>query len=156
MAIATRLKRYLDDRATKYDVLSHPPAPSASRTAEASHVSGDRLAKGVVLRKGGEYLLAVLPASRHLVLEEIERWLGRPVELATEAEIGPLFPDCEVGAVPAIGSAYGVDLAVDDSLEQATEVYFEGGDHATLIRVTTEDFRRLTADAPRMRFSVHD
>jgi Ala-tRNA(Pro) deacylase len=35
------------------------------RTAEASHVSGERLAKAVVLRRDGGYMLAVLPASHH-------------------------------------------------------------------------------------------
>ncbi len=52
MPIAPTLLRYLDQNAT-YDILFHDPTVSSMRTAEACHISGDCLAKGVVLRRDG-------------------------------------------------------------------------------------------------------
>jgi Ala-tRNA(Pro) deacylase len=43
---------------------------SSTRTAEACHVSGDRLAKDIVLRRDGGYMLVVMPASHHLRLSD--------------------------------------------------------------------------------------
>ena len=63
MAIAQTLQRYLTDHDIKYDVIAHQPTMSSMRTAEACHISGDRLAKGVVLRDRDSYILAILPAS---------------------------------------------------------------------------------------------
>ncbi len=102
MAIAPTLQKYLDQNVT-YEVITHEPTTSSTRTAQACHISGNRLAKGIVLRSNGGYLLAVLPASRHVSLENVATEVGDQVELASENEIGPLFRDCEHGAVPPIG-----------------------------------------------------
>ncbi|HMH72555.1 MAG TPA: YbaK/EbsC family protein, partial [Bradyrhizobium sp.] len=64
---------------------------SSARTAEACHISGDRLAKGIVLRRDGEYMLAVVPASHHLRLSELRTKLGDNVDMADETEINQLF-----------------------------------------------------------------
>jgi Ala-tRNA(Pro) deacylase len=78
---------------------------SSTRTAEACHFPGDRLAKGIVLRRDGGYILAVLPASHHLRLSDLRTTLGDNVDMADETEISQLFRDCAHGAVPAIGRA---------------------------------------------------
>ena len=62
MAIALTFQRYLDQHVT-YDVIAHEPTMSSMRTAQACHIPGDCLAKGVVLRDATGYMLAVLPAS---------------------------------------------------------------------------------------------
>ena len=105
MTMAPTLERYLTDQGTTYQLLSHSLTQTAAETAHASHVSGNCLAKGVLLADGDGYLLAVLPASHQLDLDRLGAWLGRPVSLASEQEVGRLFPDCELGAIPAIGWA---------------------------------------------------
>ena len=50
--------------------------------------------------------------------------------MANEEQIETLFIDCEPGAVPALGAAYGLKVIVDDSLAKEPEVFLEGGDHA--------------------------
>jgi Ala-tRNA(Pro) deacylase len=158
MTISATLDRYLEGRHLRYELVSHPVTGSSSETAQATHVSGNRIAKTVVLRDGGEgdgYLLAVIPASHHLDLEMLRTWLGRPVALATEQEIGHLFPDCELGAIPPLGDAYGLDVVVDDTLATLDEVCFEGGDHRSLVKVAGAQFRELMAGARHGRFSTH-
>ena len=159
MTISATVQRYLQDRGVGYEVLTHPFTGSSSETAQSAHVSGDRIAKTVVLRDGDAadgYMLAVIPASHHLDLDRLQKWLGRSVALASEQEIGRLFPDCDLGAIPPLGEAYGLDAVLDDSLVGADEVCFEGGDHQSLVKVGGDVFRQLLSGARRGRFSTHD
>ena len=155
MSIAPTLRTFLDQNVT-YDVMMHEPTMSSTRTAEAAHVSGDCLAKAVVLRRNGGYMLAVLPASHHIRLPDLRQQIGNDVALADESEIKRLFPDCELGAVPAVGECYDLDVIVDDSIQEQPDVYLEGGDHTTLIHISQAQFTRLMSGARHGRFSVHD
>ncbi len=154
MTIAYTLERYLDAKNVKYDVIAHPPTSCSMETAETCHIPCDRLAKAVVLRDEVGYALAVLPASHHIRLSELRRQFGDDVNLATEREIEELFEDCVRGAVPAIGECYGLDMVVDESIEEQPEIYFEGGDHATLVHMTHAQFAKMTAAARHGRFST--
>jgi Ala-tRNA(Pro) deacylase len=159
MTISATVQRYLQGRGVPYEVLTHPLTGSSTETAQSAHVSGNRIAKTVVLRVGDHadgYLLAVLPASHHLSLDLLQGWLGRSVELASEQEIGKLFPDCDLGAIPPLGEAYGLDVVLDDSLAGLDEVCFEGGDHRSLVKVGGTQFRELMSGARHGGFSTHD
>ena len=155
MAIAPTLRKHLD-RNVVYEVIAHEPTMSSTRTAQACHVSGDCLAKGIVLRRDGGYLLAVVPASHHIRLPDLKLQLGEDIRLADEKELDRLFPDCAPGAVPPVGECYELDVVVDDSIREQPDVYLEGGDHTTLIHMNQAQFARLMADARHGRFSVHD
>jgi Ala-tRNA(Pro) deacylase len=154
MTIAPTLQRHLDRNVT-YELITHEATMSSTRTAQACHVSGDCLAKGIVLRHNGGYMLAVLPASRHLRLPDLQLEIGADVDLADEGEIERLFPDCAPGAIPPIGECYDLDVIVDDSIQQPPEIYLEGGDHTTLVHLSQAQFTRLMSGARHGRFSIH-
>jgi len=153
MSIAPTLAKYLASKNAAYDVLAHAPTQCALRAAQACHIPGSYLAKAVLLRDEQGYALAVLPASHHIRLDDLKRQLGDDVELASEREIVDLFGDCARGAVPAIGECYGLDLVVDDDIDAQPEIYFEGGDHATLVHMTHAEFAALTWAARHGSFS---
>jgi Ala-tRNA(Pro) deacylase len=156
MAIATTLQKHLADQGVEYDVLEHDRTMSATRTAQTSHVSGESIAKAVLLKGDEGYMLAVVPATHHIQLGELQHCLDKPVGLATEDEVGQVFADCDLGAIPAAGAAYGLDVVLDDSLAERSEIYFEGGDHTSLVHVKGEHFKKLMANAQHARFSHHD
>ncbi|MDH3196294.1 MAG: YbaK/EbsC family protein [Hyphomicrobiales bacterium] len=151
MAIAMTLQRYLDDHDVSYDVITHRKTGSSSRSAQSSHISGNNLAKGVVLKSDGKYLLAVLPATGQVELERMRDFVAGSVSLATESEASRLFPDCEEGAMPALGLAYGLTAVVDDDLHGCEDIYFEGGDHRSLVHISGAQFDRLMSDVPHGR-----
>ena len=152
MGIALTLQSYFGDHHVAYDVTKHNRTGTSSRTAEASHVPGEKLAKGVVLKSGGGYILAVLPASKHIAMEALEAITGAPVMLASEVEASMLFPDCEAGAVPVFGAAYGIPAVIDETFDVGADIYCEGGDHRSLVHMDGRDFRTLMAGAERARF----
>jgi Ala-tRNA(Pro) deacylase len=153
--IAATVQRYLRDCGIDYEIVEHARTLSSSRTAQAGHVSGDRLAKAVVLKSEGGFTMAVLPASPPAPGRD-QDYLERPVGLATEREVEQLFGDCELGAIPPMGKPYGMAMIVDDSLAEQPDVYFEAGDHMSLIHVNAMAFQRLMAEARHGRFSRHD
>ena len=109
MAISPTFQRYLATKNVVYDIVVHEPTKSAMRTAEACRVSGDRVAKAVVLHDEYGYVLAILPASHQIRLDDLRRQLGLDVDLAAEYEIEELFDDCMPGAIPPVGECYGLD-----------------------------------------------
>jgi Uncharacterized conserved protein len=156
MGIAITMEEFLAEQHVRYDLLRHAPTATSMRTAEAGHIPGDALAKGVVLKDEIGYLLAILPATHHVRLDALEAQTHRHLQIAAEQDMARLFPDCARGAVPVFGSAYGLDTIVDDSIAGRPDVYFEGGDHETLVHMDGNDFQRLTAQAAHGRFSEHD
>lgn len=155
MAMAETLTRYLQTQEVPYDLLHHSHTMTSLEAAEAAHIPGDQVAKTVVLEDECGFVMVVLPATRRVDLGELHRRFNRRLGLATEAEISDLFMDCEVGAVPPIGAAYGIDTIVDDSLVEQGEVYFDAGDHEQMVHVSGETFEYLLGNVERASFSRH-
>jgi Ala-tRNA(Pro) deacylase len=156
MAIAMTLQQYLNDHGVAFDCVEHHRTGCSSRSAEASHVPVDSVAKAVVLKRvlkgeGGGYIVAIVPASRQVKLDDVATFLRQPVGLAAEDEIAPLFPDCEPGAVPPLAAAYGLRSVVDESLDTQRDIYFEAGDHRTLVHLSGEQFHKLMQKVPHGR-----
>jgi Ala-tRNA(Pro) deacylase len=155
MAVATTLEDYLNRWGVEYEVVPHAHTDSSLETAEAAHIPGNKLAKCVLTEDYRGYLMVVIPASHEVEFESLDRELDRRLELATEPELAEIFTDCETGAIPPLGEAYGMDVALDDSLLACDDVYLEAGDHQELIHLRGEDFRDLMAGAEHGRFSHH-
>lgn len=156
MALAPTLEKYLADRGITYDVISHERTESSLGTVETSHISADRFAKGVLLRDRQGYWLAVVPASRHVRLSDLKEDLGDRIDLASEEEIANVFRDCIRGAIPPFGECCGLDVIVDNCIDQQPELYCEGGDHATLVHMSQAEFARLNGQARHGSFASLD
>ena len=135
--IPERIDRYLKEHALPYTHTSHVRAVSAQRLAAAEHVSGDRLAKPVVVSVDGELALAVVAATQKVETEELRRALGaRQVEIAPEAAFEGRFAPCEVGAEPPLGM-FGLPIYVDATLARARRLVMRGGTHEDTIELDT-------------------
>jgi len=153
MTIAHRLREYLDGAGVTYDVVAHTRTVTSSRSAQAAHVPGLKLAKPVVIHHELGYVLAVVPSTHRVELGALQSILDTRLGLASESEVATLFDDCDTGAIPPIGAAYGLPVILDESIGDASDTYFEGGDHTSLVHVDGQAFRTLTKDARRARFS---
>ena len=152
MSIAPQLRQFLDESKAEYDVVVHTPTQSALENARSCDIPAEQVAKAVLLATADdENLLAVVPSDRRVELSELRSELGRKPRLADEAEIGKVFKDCEVGAIPPIG--YDVATIVDDSLDRQSDVYFEAGDHKSLVHMEGAEFSRVMKGARHGQFS---
>jgi Ala-tRNA(Pro) deacylase len=153
MGIALTLLQYLDDRHIDYDTLVHGFSETAMKNAEAAHIPGERLVKAVILKDDTGYLMAVLPATRHIDFPTLKQALDRDVEMVEEDDLTTMFDDCDIGAIPPVGIAYGLQTIVEDLVPTHGDIYFEAGDHKTMIHLKAGAYDRLMAGAPHERFS---
>lgn len=155
MTIAMTQERFLVQRKADYDLLLHPHTGSSGETALAARIPADHIAKAVVVKAGADYAIVIIPASRWLQMDGVREELGRDLHLATEEQIAALFKDCEPGAVPPLGPAYGVETLLDEALAGLDDVYFEAGDHEQLVHIRGEGFQNLLRGVRRGYYS-HD
>ncbi|MEH6467185.1 MAG: YbaK/EbsC family protein [Halioglobus sp.] len=153
MAIAETVKCFLEQHSVECDLVSHPHTGSSHETAEATCVSEDHIAKAVIIKDTAGYAMVVVPASNWVEMEHLRKELNRDFHLATEDELAKLFSDCEAGAVPPLGPAYGVETFLDQKLTSLANVYFEAGDHEQLVHTTGHDFRTLLSGVRHGYFS---
>ena len=147
MTISSTLSDFMDRQNVPFDLIPHPHTSNSMATAQLAHIPGHRLAKAVVLKGDGSYSMVVLPSVEHVDLALLREKFGYGMELATESELTDLFPDCEIGAVPPVGPAWGLNTYLDESfLADDEEVYFEAGDHEELVRVSGNQFKNLLGD----------
>lgn len=155
MGMAITLKEYLKDCQISFEEIEHPYQSTSISAANSARVASASFAKGVLLHDEEAYAMAVLPSDHMIDLDKMNARFNRNFELATENEIEALFEDCDPGAVPPIGAAYGMKVMWDDSLSGQPDIYFEGGDHRTLIHISGDDFTKLMAGAKHAGFSHH-
>lgn len=142
--LAEKLEKYLSDHGAKFRTINHMPAFTAQQTAEISHVSGKEMAKSVILKVDGKFILMLEPANHKINLKAMAKWLNaKKVELASENEFQSLFPDCEVGAMPPFGHLYDLEVFVEDTLADQENITFNAGTHSDLIEMSYKDFERL-------------
>ena len=153
MSIPSRLDDYLEQHGVQYEVCMHEPSRSSHESARTARVSPHQLAKSVILEDDGGCLMAVVPCDRRVMLGHLAQMLGREnLRLSDEGRIAMLFDDCDRGAIPPVGMAWGIETIVDDELESSPVVYLEGGDHESLLRMSHEQFRELMSGVRHGRF----
>lgn len=154
MAISQTVKDFLDTQGVAYSVLAHEHSDSSKESARAAHIPLHQMAKAVVLEDDQGYIAGIVPSNNRIELDWVNEKLGRKLRLAHEDELGGLFGDCDIGAVPAICHAYGLEVIWDEQLQHASDIYFEAGDHEHLVHIRGEDFNQLMATLPRSVISA--
>jgi Ala-tRNA(Pro) deacylase len=155
MSIAYRVQDYIAEHDLAWDAVPHRGSQTSRETARLAHVLPDRVAKAVILEDRYGYVLAVIGADRRLDVSALDAALRRDLRLASESELRTLFSDCAPGAVPPVGPAYGVTTVWDESLGEKPDVYFEGGDHHTLVHMSGADFCELMRSAQPLHRRHH-
>jgi Ala-tRNA(Pro) deacylase len=131
------LMRWLDSQGVDHELHEHDRSLTALATARAEGVDAHTFEKVVWVRsaKDGDALI-VLDANDHLDLGKAKEVLksGR-VKLVPEEEIAKLAPDCDPGAMPAVGSLFGLPTYADLHVCESAEVSFNAGSHTVAVRV---------------------
>ena len=111
---------------------------------DVTHVPGRMWAKTVVCLADGEPVLAVLPAHYAVDIGQLRQLVGATaLRLANEVELAPLYPDCELGAMPPLGPLFNQPVYVDESLTADKDILFNAGTHTDAVRMSFDDFMKL-------------
>jgi Ala-tRNA(Pro) deacylase len=144
MPLLKSLREFLDANHAEFTHTVHSNAFTAREVASAEHLPAREVAKTVVVHGDGGYYLLVVPANKQVDFREVRASLGlSSVRMATEHELGLLFPDCELGAMPPVGGLYGLRVYLDASMAEQDQIAFNGGSHRDEIHMTMAEYRRL-------------
>jgi Ala-tRNA(Pro) deacylase len=139
-----KLKEFLDTKGIKYINIIHSPAYTAQEVAASAHVPGRAFAKTVIVELDGKMAMAVLPANRKIVLQDLrEVTASDQVRFASEEAFRERFPDCEPGAMPPFGNLYGMDVYLAQALADGHELAFNAGSHTEVMKLAMADFDHL-------------
>ncbi len=140
------IRSYLQSRSVDFDFLLHRPTHSATDLAGSLHTPGRSVAKGVLVRAGDAYVLAVLPATRRVDTAQLSQILGvADVRIATEPEVETVFTDCEPGALPPFGRLYGLTTVLDLSLAGDPNMTFVANMRHEGVRMRFLDYEAIEA-----------
>jgi Ala-tRNA(Pro) deacylase len=150
-----QVTEFLDNSGVNYEVSEHKPAFTAQRMAAVEHKPGKNVAKPVIVRADGKYVMCVLSASCKVDLRALKSQLGaKKVELAEEKDMGKIFGDCELGAEPPFGNLYDLPTIMDKALEEDEHIMFQAGSHEKAIQMSMADYQKLIK--PKiLEFSYH-
>lgn len=139
-----RLEDYLLENGVTFRTTHHKHAITAQEVAAAAHISGEDLAKSVMVMLDEQLVMVVLPATDRLNLGRLRQATGaKEARLACEWEFMHRFPECETGAMPPFGNLYGLKVLVSDRLAQDESIAFNAGNHTDLMSMAYRDFQRL-------------
>ena len=144
MNMLKRCIGYLKRNGIQYSHSVHPPAYTAREAASADRMPAHNLMKTVVYSGDNGYGMLVLPADCVANFDEVRRLLGlTEIRLATEAELGALFPECELGAMPPFGNLFNMPVLLDEGLATAEFMGFAAGTHRDVLHISGADFHAL-------------
>lgn len=144
MPILAKLREALDASGASYTHHVHSLAYTARELASAEHIPAHEVAKVVIFLGDHGYGMAVLCADSMVDVMELRAALGyQRMRLATEAELGELFPDCELGAMPPLGNLFGLPVYVDSRVAGEEIIAFNAGTHRDVVLMRFKDFQNL-------------
>jgi len=139
-----KLKEFLDGKGIKYVSIKHSLAYTAQEVAASANIHAKELAKTVIVKLDGKLAMAVLPATKKVDFDLLQKASGaRQAVITSENEFKDAFPECDIGAMPPFGNLYEIDVFVDESLSEDEEIAFNAGTHTELIKVAYKDFKKL-------------
>lgn len=131
------LLEWLASHDVEYEVHAHSPTFTARATAKAEGVDPRTFAKVVgVATPDGRHHLVVLDATDLLDLHKARHVIGADdVRLLSEGELADLAPDCQAGAIPAVGALFGLPTYADYAVRDDADISFNAGSHSYSVRV---------------------
>ena len=144
MPMTPKLQEFLTKNSVHYRLHEHSEAYTARQVARAEQIPPHEVAKTIVFIGDHGYGMAVLPANRLVDVHELRTVLGfMRLRLATEEEIGRLFPYAELGAMPPFGNLYGMPVYVDSDLALEEQIAFNAGTHRDAVHMKFSEFVNL-------------
>lgn len=137
--ISQRLKQFLEQENVPYQVIE-----ASGSLPLGTDGPGKDWAKIIIVRAGTSDVMVVIPASCELDLEKLcILFDASEIAVENEDQYAALFPDCEAGAMPAIGRLYGLSCLVDETLLDGPSVCFKGGSHREWVRISSDEYWRI-------------
>ncbi len=153
MPIASKLSHFIDSKGITFQPLHHPRSEHFGHAIELANAVPELCAKTIPLIDKAGPAIAVIPYLADLDLEVINTTLSRQFQPLSEENTSKLFRDCDSGAVPAFGMAYGLPVIIDLDMLENDYVFSASGCACTLLKMPGIVFRTAMMGAIKGRIS---
>jgi len=144
MSMSRKLSNFLEKKHFNYAHIEHSKAVTASALAAKLRCPQACLAKNIVVNIDGRLYMALLPASEKIDLHALkDETRAHHLNIASERELKEVFPDCDLGAIPAFGNFYDFKVIISDHLLKSEKIYFNAGTYTDAIMCRTDEFIKM-------------
>ena len=147
MPIAVKLGQFLSRQNIFVREIHHERVNSLMSAVNQTRVPAEVTLKSELLIDVKGAVMAVLPLPASLDIDAVNQVMGRNFQALTLAQSDRLYTDCESGAHPPVGAAYGIPVIVDESLLEQDLFYIQSGCNTTLLQMDGRAFRSSIAGA---------
>ena len=145
MSISVKLKKYLDAKKVKYNVVDHKTVFTAYDLAQTLKEKLENIAKTIVVKADTQHLLVTLPGDRRVDFSKLKKFLkAKKVEIDKEGVMQTLFK-VKPGAITAFGALYkNTPVLMDKALTRAKKIVAGTGHFEHALHMTTKEFLKAT------------
>jgi len=142
-SVFQRVEGMLRQQAVAFEVLRHKPVYTSEQAAAVRGTPLSSGAKALICKGDDRFVMFVLPADRKLASRAICRARGwRKLRFATAEEVQGLT-GLKPGAIPPLGSLFGLPTLCDGRLGENERINFNAGDHGISVSIAYADYVRV-------------
>ena len=142
-SVFLRLERMLKERGVDFGVLRHRPVFTSEDAAAVRGVALSTGAKALICKVDDGFVMFVIPADRKLDSKRVRQALGiHALRFATSDELRGLT-GLPPGAVPPLGSLFGLATYCDTGLAENERINFNAGDNSISVSLRYEDYLKV-------------
>lgn len=153
MAISKKITKYLDDNKYKYEVIEHRTTYTAWDTSQTEKVKPQEVAKSLVMKADGDYLVAVISANRNLDKQKLLKVVNvnrkkageknyKKIDFAKEVWMKKNLIG-KVGAVPAFAGLLKLPIYVDSLILKNKKIFIGSGEYTNSFRINTSQYLKI-------------
>ncbi|PIS05431.1 MAG: hypothetical protein COT81_01470 [Candidatus Buchananbacteria bacterium CG10_big_fil_rev_8_21_14_0_10_42_9] len=140
MASNTKLVKYLDAKAVKYEPIVHKTVYTAYDTAKTLKKELSQIAKSLLVSADKAYVIVVLPASMRLDMAKLKKAIGaKKISIPKESVVVKILK-LKKAPVDAFGGMRKLQVVVDKSLAKSKEAIFNAGTFTDSVAMKVKDF----------------
>lgn len=133
-----------------FETFEHEPVKTSQEAAEVR--TGYTLkqgAKALILKvdyKSGEsgFIQAVIPGHLKLNSKKLTKLLGaKSIRFAKAEEISQLTNRVQIGGIPPFGNLFGIEVVVDESMQEFEKIIFNAGDRSFSIGMKLKNYLEI-------------
>lgn len=147
-SVFRRVLAALREAGVTFTQLHHDPAFTSEEAAAARGTALHSGAKALIVKGGADFLMCVMPADLSLDSNAVRKLLRlRRLRFATREEVFSLTR-LTSGAIPPLGSLFGLPTTCDERLAENERINFNAGSHSDSVQM---DYAAYVAyESPRI------
>lgn len=147
MALPQKIKKFLDEKKAKYEILEHKTVFTAFDKAQTLKVPEKIIGKTLVMKVNGKLALVLISASQNLDLKKFKKKTKyKKVDFVSEKLIKTKLKGVKVGAIPPFGILWNLPTFVDKNLMKNPKIIVNGGDYKFSLKISPTILKKLVPD----------